>query len=75
MSGELAGTSRSALPCLAEVRVVDPAPSAAPVASSPGSWAEVPGRMAIELPSGVRVSVDASVDIDALGRVLAVLTR
>lgn len=31
--------------------------------------------MAIELPSGVRVSVDASVDADALGRALAMLTR
>lgn len=75
MSGELAGTSRPALPCFAEVRVADPAPSAALASSSPAPCAEVPGRMAIELPSGVRVSVDASVDADALDRVLAVLRR
>lgn len=75
MSGELTGTSRPALPFFAEVRVGDPAPSATLATPSPVPCTEVPGRMAIELPSGVRVSVDASVDADALGRVLAVLTR
>jgi len=37
--------------------------------------AEAPGRIGIELPTGVRLSVDAAVDADALGRVLAVLAR
>lgn len=81
MSGELAGTPRPALlgpvldaaPCFAEVRVAeDAAPLPAP--ASP-VCAEAPGRIAIELPSGVRISVDAAVDADALGRVLAALTR
>lgn len=75
MSGALTGTSRPALPCFAEVRVTDPAPAAMLAATLPATSAAVPGRMAIELPSGVRVSIDASVDADALARVLAVLTR
>lgn len=75
MSGELAGTLRPALPSFAEVRVVGPAVAAALDSPSPPVGTAAPGRMAIELPSGVRVSVDASVDADALGRVLAALTR
>lgn len=85
MSGELAGTPRPALPqslaeakpCFAEVRVTDDAPSL-PAPVSPVAapvCADAPGRIGIELPSGVRLSVDASVDEDALGRVLAVLAR
>ena len=85
MSGELAGTPRPALPepvvsaapCFAEVRVADAAPllpaPASPVTAP--ACAEPPGRIGIELPSGVRLSVDASVDADALSRVLAVLAR
>lgn len=74
MSGELAGTQRPALPSFAEVRVVGPAAAAFLDSPSP-PVSTAPGRMAIELPSGVRVSVDASVDAEALGRVLAVLAR
>jgi len=33
------------------------------------------GVIGIELPSGIRVSVDATVDADALSRVLDILTR
>lgn len=85
MSGELAGTSRPALrepvvnaaPCFAEVRVADAAPSL-PARASPvtaPACAEPPGRIGIEAPSGVRLSVDAMVDAEALGRVLTVLAR
>jgi transposase len=83
ISGELAGTPRTALPgplvdatrCFAEVRMTDQALQAPPVFITPPACAEPPGRIGIELTSGVRLSVDASVDADALGRVLAVLAR
>lgn len=47
------------------------------VAPSPPSATstDTPGRIAIELPSGVRLSVDATVDTEALGRVLSALAR
>jgi transposase len=35
----------------------------------------VSGQIGISLPSGVRLTVDAGVDADALARVLAVLGR
>lgn len=81
MSGELASTPRPALlgpvveatPCFAEVRVTDRSP--APVASCPPAGADHPGLIGIELPSGVRLSVDAAVDAEALSRVLGVLAR
>lgn len=36
---------------------------------------DAPGKIAIELPSGIKLSVDASIDAEALGRVLSVLHR
>ena len=60
-------------PGFAEVRVVDPVAIPPPPLSP--SRPDAPGRIGIELPSGVRVSVDAAVDADALGRVLSVLSR
>ena len=33
------------------------------------------GQIGIELPSGVRLTVDAAVDADALARVMSVLSR
>ena len=60
--GKLAGVVPS-LPVFAEVRVTEPA-LPAPCPS---------GLIRIELPGGVRVSVDAHVDADALARVLSVL--
>lgn len=85
MSGQLASTPRSALvgpvieppPCFAEVRVAEEPPT--PIAPCPPACAPVradaPGRIGIELPSGVRLSVDAAVDAEALSRVLGVLGR
>jgi transposase len=64
--GKLAGAIPS-LPVFAEVQVAEltpPAPQPAPCPS---------GFIQIELPGGVRVSVDAGVDADALARVLSVL--
>lgn len=64
--GKLAGVVAS-LPVFAEVQVV------APVASTPQPAPCPPGFIHIELPGGVRVSVDAAVDAGALTRVLSVL--
>lgn len=78
MSGELAGTPRLALPCFAEVQVAGGLPAIPPMVApvlQPPAPAEAPGRIGIELPSGVKLSVDASVDAEALGRVLSVLAR
>lgn len=81
MSGLLLDRSPKMLPCpavdpepgFAEVRVVDPVAIPQPPLSP--SMPDVPGRIGIELPSGVRLSVDAAVDADALGRVLLALSR
>ncbi len=71
MSGELTGIQPPALPSFAEVEVVA---SPVPTMASPGP-ALPSGQIGIELPSGVRLTVDAAVDVDALARVLGVLTR
>ena len=57
-----------------EVRVADPVVIPPPALLSPPA-SDMLGTIAIELPSGVRLSVDASVDAEALGRVLSVLDR
>ena len=77
MSGELTGLKLAALPAFAEVEVAS-APVAAPSMSTMPASCSAPlvnGQIGITLPSGVRLTVDASVDADALGRVLAVLGR
>lgn len=66
--GLLAGTV-PALPTFAEVRVSD-VETAAP---APQPAASATGLIRIDLPGGVRVSVDAAVDAGALARVLSVL--
>ena len=71
MSGELTGIAPvAALPDFAEVRITAPGP---PIAALPPPSPDVLGRISIELPSGIRISVDAQVDAAALARVLAVL--
>jgi len=75
MSGELTGAVAPALPYFAEVRVEEAVPLAiAPPVSpvAPGAEQAI-GRIGIELPSGIRLSVDAAVDAAALARVLSVL--
>ncbi len=71
MSGELTGIQPPALPSFAEVEVAGPLTPAmaSPEPVLPG------GQIRIELQSGVRLTVDAAVDADALARVLGVLTR
>lgn len=65
----LLGGIAPALPAFAEVRVAGVevvAPTSQPATPTPG-------LICIELPGGVRVSVDAAVDASALARVLSVL--
>ena len=68
-SGELAGVRKQAEPAFAEVRISEPPALPAPIAPL------VPGLIGIELPSGIKVTVDAAVDADALSRVIGALTR
>ncbi|MGV2497842.1 IS66-like element accessory protein TnpA [Pelagerythrobacter aerophilus] len=76
MSGELTGTRPSvpsiSRPAFAEVDLAEPAAAAA-VSSSSGSPPD--GRIGIELPSGVKLTVDGTVDAEVLARVLGVLAR
>ncbi len=65
MSGELARVRRQAEPAFAEVQIDDPPALPAPIAP----------LVRIELPSGIRVTVDAAVDADALSRVIGALAR
>ncbi|BBD02212.1 transposase [Sphingobium sp. YG1] len=69
MSGELAGVRKLAEPAFAEVRIGEPPALPAPIAPL------VPGLIGIELPSGIKVTVDAAVDVEALSRVIGALTR
>ena len=70
MSGELVGVRPPTLPAFSEVEVAHPvvrdvAPPVPPHC----------GQIGIELPTGVRLTVDAMVDAEALARVIAVLAR
>lgn len=68
VAGTLDDLVKPALPSFAEVHVTEPPMLPAP--SSPTG-----GMIGIELPSGIRLSVDGSVDAEALARVLSVLPR
>ena len=70
MSGELSGKP-PALPVFAEVRIAEPGP-AVPALAPPIS-VEPRAKIGIELPSGIRLTVDSGVDADALRRVLSVI--
>ena len=79
MSGELSGRPITApsLPTFAEVQITDVA-SAVPAVSAVSSSSMDVGpttRIGIELPSGVRLTVDTGVDADALRRVLSVFAQ
>lgn len=69
MSGELVGVTPRSVPAFSEVEVADPVVSdgALPVPSHCGN-------IRIELPTGVRLTVDAMVDGNALARVISVLS-
>ena len=73
MSGTLAGVTRPAVPAFAQVQIAqaEPMPPMLPAPTQP----EPTGKIGIELPSGIRLSVDAGVDAEALARVLSVVSR
>ncbi len=75
MSGELTGVRPTALsvtgPAFTEVEISEPVSAVAPALPVPQHC----GQIGIELPSGVRLTVDTAVDADALARVIAVLGR
>lgn len=70
MSGELTGVRKPIEPAFAEVQISEQLALPAPTIAARGN-----GVIGIELPSGVKVSVDATVDADALSRVIGVLAR
>jgi transposase len=69
LSGELTGRKALAVPSFAEVELTT-LPAALPV-PAPGNGDQI----GIELPSGIRLTVDAAIDVEALGRMVAVLNR
>lgn len=72
LSGELNGRKMLAVPSFAEVELAT-LPAALPI-PGPGNG-QIGGQISIELPSGIKLTVDASLDPDVLGRMVAVLNR
>ncbi len=70
MSGELTGVRTPIEPVFAEVQISEQLALPAPTVAARSG-----GVIGIELPSGIRVSVDTTVDADALSRVIGILTR
>ena len=75
MSGALSGVPARPQTAFAEVRVSEPSVMLpAPPVEVPAD-ARTAGQIGLELPSGVRLTVDGAVDAEALSRVMGVLTR
>ncbi len=72
LSGELTGRKTLAVPTFAEVELTA-LPAPLPV-QAPDSG-QISGQIGIELPSGIRLTVDASIDPQALGRMVAALNQ
>lgn len=70
MSGELTGVRKPIEPVFAQVQI-----SEQPALPAPTVAARSNGVIGIELPSGIKVSVDATVDAEALSRVIGALAR
>ena len=81
MSGELSGVPAPALPsplpgpapCFAAVEIAEPEQPPPRAIAEPAQVSV--GQIGIELSSGIRLTVDAGVDADALARVLSVVGR
>ena len=75
MSGALSGVPARPHATFAEVRISEPPVMLpAPPVEAPAD-ARTAGQIGIELPSGVRLTVDGAVDGEALSRVIGVLAR
>ncbi len=75
MSGALSGVPARPQATVAEVQISEPPVMLpAPPVEAPAD-ARTAGQIGIELPSGVRLTVDGAVDAEALSRVIGVLTR
>ena len=70
MSGELTGVRKPIEPAFAQVQISEQLALPAPTVAARSN-----GVIGIELPSGIKVSVDATVDADALSRVIGVLAQ
>ena len=75
MSGALSGVPARPQATFAEVQISEPPVMLpAPPVEAPAD-ARTAGQIGIELPSGIRLTVDGAVDAEALSRVIGVLTR
>jgi transposase len=80
MSGELSGVAPAALPpppsrpvaCFAAVEIAEPEQPPPQLITEPPSQIGIT-QIGITLPSGIKLTVDAGVDADALARVLSVV--
>ena len=68
----VAGAARPTVPAFAQVQIA--AEPVVPRLPEPTVF-EPAGKIGIELPSGIKLSVDAMVDAEALARVLSVVSR
>lgn len=75
MSGALSGVPARPQTAFAEVRVSDPPVMLSAPPAEVSADARTAGQIGIELPSGVRLTVDGTVDAEALSRVISVLAR
>ena len=75
ISGALSGVQARPQTAFADAQISEPPVMlSAPPVEVPAD-ARATGQIGIELPSGVRLSVDSSVDAEALSRVIGVLAR
>jgi len=75
MSGALSGVPARPQAAFAEVRISEsPVMLSAPPVEAAAD-ARTTGQIGIELPSGARLTVDGTVDAEALSRVISVLAR
>ena len=75
MSGALSGVPARPQATFAEVRISEPPVMLSAPPAEVAADARTAGQIGIELPSGIRLTVDGAVDAEALSRVIGVLTR
>jgi len=71
MSGALSGVPARPQATFAEVRISEPPVMLSAPPAEVSADARTAGQIGIELPSGVRLTVDGAVDAEALSRVMA----